>query len=60
MAIFSLSARISTAVMGSIGISSLEWFGGKGLYVILAFLSGLACFLVNKMPYCTLGRDLDT
>ena len=60
MGLCSVSARLSTALMGIIGISSLTWLGGDGLYFIFALLSAITAILIYKMPYCTLGRELDT
>lgn len=60
MGVFSLCGRIATAFIGIIGISALEWFGGYGLYIIMAVASGINSLAIKQMPYCTLGRELDT
>lgn len=60
MGVFSLAGRIATTTLGFLGVSALYWFDGNGLYLIFMFLSLISTFLVFKMPYCTLGRALDT
>jgi hypothetical protein len=60
MGIFSLIGRIATTVLGFVGVMALDWIDGKGLYIILLFLSFFSCIFMSKMPYCTLGRPLDT
>jgi len=60
MGIFSLSGRIATTALGFLGVNSLYWFDGNGLYFIFVFLCVCSTILVFRMPYCTLGRPLDT
>ena len=60
MGVLSLSGRIATAMIGIIGISSLDWFGGNGLYLIIMISTLINSWGIKQMPYCTLGRELDT
>ena len=60
MGIFSLIGRIATTLLGFVGVMALDWIDGKGLYIILFFLSFFSSIFMYKMPYCTLGRPLDT
>lgn len=60
MGIFSVCGRVATTILGMIGISALDWLNGKGLYFIFVLISFLAAGLVYRMPYCTLGRRLDS
>jgi hypothetical protein len=60
MGIFSLAGRIATTALGFIGVLALDWMDGKGLYVILFVMGLCSSFSMYKMPYCTLGRPLDT
>ncbi len=59
MGIFSLSGRIGTTTLGFLGVNSLYWFDGNGLYLIFLLLSLISSLSLYKMPYCTLGRALD-
>jgi hypothetical protein len=60
MGIFSLAGRIATTALGFVGVLALYWLDGKGLYLIFFILSLISSFCMYKMPYCTLGRPLDT
>ena len=60
MGIFSVCGRVATTFLGIIGISALEWANGKGLYYIFTLLTFFTTLFVYNMPYCTLGRKLDT
>lgn len=60
MGVFSLAGRIATTALGFVGVSALYWMDGNGLYLLFLALSVLSSFLVFQMPYCTLGRPLDT
>lgn len=60
MGVFSLAGRIATTALGFLGVNALYWLDGNGLYLIFVILSLVSTFLVFKMPYCTLGRPLDT
>lgn len=60
MGIFSVAGRIATTALGFVGVNALEWWDENGLYFIFLILSLLSTSLVFKMPYCTLGRPLDT
>jgi hypothetical protein len=60
MGIFSLAGRIATTTLGFLGVNALYWFNGNGLYLLFLFFSIISSFSVYKMPYCTLGRPLDT
>jgi hypothetical protein len=60
MGLFSLIGRIATTVLGFVGVMALYWLDGKGLYVIFLILSLASSLFMYKMPYCTLGRPLDT
>jgi hypothetical protein len=60
MGIFSVCGRVATTFLGIIGISALEWAGGKGLYYIFILLSLFTSLFIYQMPYCTLGRKLDS
>jgi len=60
MGVFSLAGRIATTALGFVGVNALYWLNGNGLYFIFMILSLFSTFLVFKMPYCTLGRPLDT
>lgn len=59
MGVCAVVGRVGSILIGSIGISSMYWFGGNGLYLILTVLSLVSAFAVFRMPYCTLGRPLD-
>lgn len=60
MGLFSLCGRIATTFLGIIGMSALEWAHGKGLYYIFLFLTICSGIFIYQMPYCTLGRKLDS
>jgi hypothetical protein len=60
MGIFSLSGRIATTTLGFLGVNALNWFNGNGLYVLFLVLGCVSSALIHRMPYCTLGRALDT
>ena len=60
MGVFSLAGRIATAGLGFLGVNALYWMNGNGLYFIFMWLCIFSAFSVTKMPYCTLGRALDT
>lgn len=60
MGVFSVAGRIATTTLGFAGVSALYWFNGNGLYLLFLVFSVLSSVLIFKMPYCTLGRPLDT
>jgi MFS family permease len=60
MGVFSLAGRIGTALLGFLGVNALYWMDGNGLYFIFMCLCLFSAFSVVKMPYCTLGRPLDS
>jgi hypothetical protein len=60
MGVFSVCGRVATTFLGIIGISALEWANGRGLYYIFLLLTFLTSLSVYQMPYCTLGRKLDS
>lgn len=60
MGVFSICGRMATTFLGIIGISALEWANGMGLYYIFLLFSLGTSYLVYQMPYCTLGRKLDS
>lgn len=60
MGFFSVCGRLATTILGMTGASALLWWNGQGLYIIFLILSFSSAICVTKMPYCTLGRALDT
>lgn len=60
MGVFSLAGRIATALLGFLGVNALYWMDGNGLYFIFMCLCLFSAFSVTRMPYCTLGRPLDS
>lgn len=60
MGFFSVCGRLATTILGMTGASALLWLNGQGLYIIFLILSLSSGISVSKMPYCTLGRPLDT
>jgi hypothetical protein len=60
MGVFSLAGRIATALLGFLGVNALYWMDGNGLYFIFMCLCLFSSIFVTKMPYCTLGRPLDS
>ena len=55
----SVIGRFGSIMIGMIGLSSLEWLDGNGLYLIFVSLSLISALFMFKMPYDTLGRALD-
>ena len=45
-------------LMGFVGIKSIGWFGGNGLYVIFMVISGMASYAGFTMPFCTGNRQI--
>jgi hypothetical protein len=60
MGIFSLAGRIATTLLGFVGVNAIYWLDGNGLYFLFFIASAISSFVIHKMPYCTLGRPLDT
>ena len=58
MGICSFAGRIATTFLGVVGVSSLEWFGGDGLYFIFILFSGVGSLCAFTMPFCTLNRPI--
>ena len=58
LSVCSVSGKIAATLMGVIGIYSLKWFGGNGLYFIFMLLSGFSSYTAFTMPYCTNNRDI--
>jgi hypothetical protein len=54
-----MSSRIATTILGIVGVSSLNWMNGNGLYFIFILLALISGYGAYNMPYCTLGRSLD-
>ncbi len=55
----SIVGRISTLLIGFVGLNSLEWLDGNGFYMIITVLAFISFLAVTLMPYDTLGRPLD-
>ena len=59
MSTLSMSGRISTVILGIVGISAMKWLDGNGLYAIFFFLTILCIYLVWKTDKETLGESID-
>jgi len=57
--ICSVVGRIASSFLGIVGISSLSWFGGNGLYILFVLLSLAAGYSGHTMPYCTSNRPIE-
>ena len=59
MSFITLIGRISTISVGFIGLSSLNWLGGHGLYIILMVMSLIILLCTQRVEKETLGRAMD-
>jgi len=59
MGVCSGVGRVATTFLGVVGISSLSWFGGNGLYFLFILLSLGAAYSGQTMPFCTLSRPIE-
>lgn len=55
MALVSMGGRISTVILGVIGISAMKWLDGNGLYLIFFSLCLGSLLLLWKTNKETLG-----
>jgi hypothetical protein len=60
MGVCAVVGRIGSISLGFIGLNSLYWLNGSGLYVIFMVIGILSAICIYKMPYCTLGKALDS
>ena len=59
LGLFSACGRVAIMLMGFVGIKSIGWFGGNGLYLIFMVISGFASYAGYTMPYCTGNRPIE-
>ncbi len=60
MGVCAVVGRLGSVCLGVVGLNALYWFNGNGLYMIFALLATISAVAVYKMPYCTLGRTMDS
>jgi hypothetical protein len=60
MGFTSFMGRLSTVLIGFVGVYALQAMGGNGLYFLFFVLSLISFISIYLIPNDTLGRDLDT
>jgi hypothetical protein len=60
MGVCAVIGRFGSVCIGFVGLNALYWWNGNGLYLIFAGMGIISAFAVYKMPYCTLGRAMDS
>jgi hypothetical protein len=60
MGVCAVIGRFGSVCIGFVGLNALYWLNGSGLYFIFASIGLVSALAIYKMPYCTLGRPLDS
>ena len=60
MGVCAVVGRFGSVCLGFVGLNALYWFDGNGLYFIFIGMGIVSAFAIYKMPFCTVGRPLDS
>jgi len=60
MGVCAVVGRFGSVCFGFVGMSALYWLDGNGLYAIFISLGLISALAMFRMPYCTLGRAMDS
>lgn len=51
--VINMMGRIAMVVLGGFGFVALQFFNGRGVFVLFGIISFVAAVAIYTMPYCT-------